>query len=132
MFEVSTELGNNWFPTYEGYRRLTWVRDPALCPAAPCTSPDQLIGFDMNERDKSLGLPRHVPERAVQRYNIGVRGGTDLIRYSFGINRSDQQGIVFWNKDKRNSVTTNLQVTASENLNIQLSGGYYQGGPCST
>ena len=127
VFEVSTELGNNWFPTYEGYRRLTWVRDPALCPAAPCTSPDQLIGFDMNERDKSLGFPDTFRKGAVQRYNIGVRGGTDLIRYSFGINRSDQQGIVFWNKDKRNSVTTNLQVTASENLNIQLSGGYYQG-----
>ena len=127
VFEVSTELGQNWFPDYEGYRRVTWIRDPSKCAAVPCTSPDQLIGWDLNEREKSLGFPDTFQNGLVQRYNVGVRGGTDLIRYSFGISRSDQEGIVYWNTDLRNSVRGNLQITASENLNIQLTGGYYQG-----
>ena len=62
----------------------------------------------------------------IQRMNVGVRGGTDLIRYSFGATQNREEGIVSWNNDERNSIRGNLQLTATENLNIQLSGGYFQ------
>ncbi len=126
VFEVSSEFGHNYWPDFPGYERLSWFPDPARCPQIPCTSPDQLIGVDFRQNDIDNGFGDLFRNGVIQRYNIGVRGGTDLIRYAFGVTRNTEEGVVDWNSDERNSVRTNLQVTATENLNIQLSGGYYQ------
>lgn len=130
VIEVSTEFGQNYWPDWEGYNRTTWTPDPSKgCSASalPCTSEDQLLGFNLSQHSIDQGFLPTFRNGLVQRYNVAVRGGTDLVRYSFSVSRSDQQGVVAWNNDTRNSVSLNLGVTASEKLNFQLSGQYAAG-----
>ncbi len=135
VFELSTELGQNWFPQWPSYRRNSWAPIPALCPTLPCASVDQLFELDKIAEDiKRTDLPFDInPVPAlfqsgfIQRYNFSVRGGTDLIRYAFGINRSDSEGVVYWNRDERNAIRTSIGITANENLNILFNGSYHQG-----
>ncbi len=126
VFDASVELGQNYWPNFPGYERLAWFPDPDKCPSVPCASADQLIGVNYRDNDIQNGFPDVFQNGLIQRYNIGVRGGTDLIRYSFGASQGKEQGIVAWNQNERNSIRGNIQVTATENLNIQLSGGFYQ------
>ena len=135
VFEFSTELGQNWFPQWKSYRRNSWAPDPLLCPVVPCASVDQLFELDKIAEDiKRTDLPfdvNPVPELfqsgLIQRYNFSVRGGTDLIRYAFGINRSDSEGVVYWNTDERNAIRTSIGITANDNFNILFNGSYNQG-----
>jgi TonB-linked SusC/RagA family outer membrane protein len=130
VFEFSAELGQNYWPMWSGYNRYAWTPNPnAGCTVAtlPCTSEDQLIGYRYADANRELGFMYPWQNGLVQRYSGAVRGGTDSFRYSFALNRADEEGIVFWNTDERNSITANIGVTASEQLSLQLSGGYYQG-----
>ena len=127
VFEFSTELGENWFPQWKSYRRDAWAPVPALCPALPCADESQLKRINYPREDIARGLPATYQSGLIQRYNFSVRGGTDLIRYSFGINRSDQEGVVYWNEDERNALRTSIGITANDNLNILFNGSYFQG-----
>ena len=142
VFEFSTELGENWFPQWPSYRRNSWAPNPLLCgngvgpnPTLPCAGVDQLFELDKIAEDiKRTDLPFDVnPAPAlfqsgfIQRYNFSVRGGTPLIRYAFGINRKTEEGVVYWNRDERNSIRTSIGITASENLNILFNGSYNEG-----
>jgi len=127
VFEVSTELGQNWFPDWPSYRRTAWAPIPALCPTLPCGSESDLKEINYAEEDIKRGLPATFQSGLIQRYNMSVRGGTDLVRYAFGANRSDQEGYVYWNEDQRNSVRASIGVTANENLNVEFNGTYVQG-----
>ena len=142
VFEFSTELGENWFPQWPSYRRNSWAPNPLLCgngvgpnPSLPCAGVEQLFELDKIAEDiKRTDLPRDVnPVPAlfqsgfIQRYNFSVRGGTESIRYSFGLNRKTEEGVVYWNRDERNSIRTSIGITASENLNILFNGSYNEG-----
>ena len=130
VIEVTTEFGANYWPDWEGYNRTTWTPNPAMgCTAStlPCTSEDQLLGIDLADHSREQGFLYPWQNGLVQRYSVGVRGGTDLIRYSFSLARSDQEGVVFWNNDVRNSISANIGVTANDKLNFQLSGQYTDG-----
>jgi TonB-dependent SusC/RagA subfamily outer membrane receptor len=130
VVEVSTEFGANYWPDWEGYNRTTWTPDPSKgCTAStlPCTSEDQLLGFNLADHSREQGFLYPFQNGAVQRYNVAVRGGTDLVRYSFAVARSDQEGVVFWNNDVRNSISANIGVTVSDRLNFQISGQYADG-----
>ena len=127
VFEFSTELGQNWFPDWESYRRDAWAPIPALCPTLPCSDVSQLKRINYAEEDIARGLPATFQSGLIQRYNFSVRGGTDLIRYSFGVNRADQEGVVYWNTDQRNSLRTSIGITANDNLNILFNGSFFQG-----
>ncbi len=130
VYEFSAELGQNYWPDWEGYNRLTWAPNPnAGCTPAtvPCTSEDQLIGFNLADHSREQGFMYPWQNGLVQRYNAAVRGGTDVVRYSFSLARSDQDGIVFWNKDERNTVQANIGVTPNDRISIQLTGLYAQG-----
>jgi TonB-linked SusC/RagA family outer membrane protein len=130
VFEFSTEVGQNYWPDWEGYNRVAWAPNPlqGCSPAAlPCANESQLIAIDYAQHNIEQGFMDPWQNGLVQRYNASVRGGTDLIRYSFALSRSDQDGVNFWNTDERNSVTANLGVTASEKVSVQLTGTYSQG-----
>ena len=130
VFEFSTEVGQNYWPMWTGYNRRAWTPNPnAGCTAAtaPCADVSQLTEIDYAERSRQLGFTYPWQNGLVQRYSASVRGGTEAFRYSFALNRVDEDGVVSWNNDQRNSVTANIGVTASEKLSIQLNGGYYQG-----
>ncbi len=130
VFEFSTELGQNWWPDWEGYNRVSWAPDPnqgCTVLTLPCASEDQLIAVRYADNNQELGFRDVWQNGLVQRYSASVRGGTDVVRYSISLNRSDQDGIVFWNSDVRNSVQANIGVTASEKVSFQLSGGFFNG-----
>ena len=130
VFEFGSELGANYWPDWEGYNRSTWTPNPnAGCTVAtaPCTDVSQLTNFDPADHNRALGYKYPWQDGLIQRYNAAVRGGTDIIRYSFSVARTDEQGIVHWNSDERNSVAANIGVTPNEKVSIQLSGQYAQG-----
>ena len=127
VFEISTELGQNWFPNWPSYRRDAWAPIPALCPTLPCSDVSQLKRINYPEEDIKRGLPATFQSGLIQRYNFSVRGGTELIRYAFSMNRSDSDGYVYWNTDERNSLRMSIGITANENLNILFNGSYNQG-----
>ena len=130
VFEFSTEVGQNYWPMWSGYNRYTWTPNPNMgCTpqTTPCASEDQLFGFRHADSSRELGFQYPWINGLVQRYSGAVRGGTESFRYSFALNRADEEGVVRWNSDERNSITANIGVTASEQLSLNLSGGYYQG-----
>jgi TonB-linked SusC/RagA family outer membrane protein len=130
VFDFSVEVGQNYWPDWEGYNRVAWAPDPRTgCTpqTLPCASEDQLLRVDYAQHNRELGLMDPWQNGLVQRYSGSVRGGTDIVRYAFSLNRSDQEGVNFWNLDERNSVTANIGVTASEQVSIQLTGGYFSG-----
>lgn len=130
VFDFSVEMGQNYWPDWEGYNRVAWAPDPRTgCTpqTLPCTDESQLIAVDYAQHNRELGLADPWQNGLVQRYNAAVRGGTDVVRYAFSLSRADQEGVNFWNTDERNSVQANLGVTASEKVNIQLTGGYFTG-----
>jgi TonB-linked SusC/RagA family outer membrane protein len=127
VFEIGIETGQNWFPDWGSYRRNSWAPNPDLCPSVPCANQSELVKINLAEEEENLGFDPVFQSGLVQRYNVSVRGGTELIRYSFGVNRSDQEGVVSWNSDIRNSLRASIGVTANENLNIQFNGNYFQG-----
>ncbi|HSH76881.1 MAG TPA: TonB-dependent receptor [Longimicrobiales bacterium] len=127
VWDFSAELGQNYWPDWEGYNRVAYAPNPATCPTRPCGSESDLLALKYADLNKELGFRYPWQNGLVQHYTAAVRGGTDIVRYSFSLSRNDQDGIVYWNTDERNSVQANLGVTASEKLNLQLSGGFFQG-----
>lgn len=125
VFDFSAELGTMWLP--DRYLRDSWAPDPALCPRVPCASVDQLVRVNPARDDIARGIGSPFEHGLIQRYNIAVRGGTDLYRYSFSLNRSDQEGVVDWNNDVRNSVRAAIDIVATDNLSVALNGSYNQG-----
>ena len=126
VFEFSAELGENWFPRWKSYRRDAWAPDPILCPSVPCSDISQVRRINYGEEDVKRGFPDPFQSGLIQRYNFSVRGGTDLIRYSFGINRANSDGFVYWNTDERNALRTSIGITANDNLNILFNGSFFQ------
>ena len=122
VFDVTVETGTMWLP--ERYITEAWVPDPALCPSVPCASVDQLLSVDLVEINKARGFGDVFTHGLTQRYNVAVRGGTELLRYSASLSRSDQDGVVDWNWDERSSVRASMQVNATETFGFTLNGAY--------
>ena len=122
VFDLTAETGAMWLP--ERYITEGWVPDPALCPSVPCASVDQLVNTNLVEINKERGFGDVFTHGLTQRYNVSVRGGTELLRYSASLSRSDQDGVVDWNWDERSSVRTSIQVKATESFTFILNGAY--------
>jgi len=122
VFDVTAETGTMWLP--EHYITEGWIPDPALCLSVPCASVDQLVNTNLVEINKERGFGDVFTHGLTQRYNLSVRGGTELLRYSASVSRSDQDGVVDWNWDERSSVRASIQVNATETLSFTLNGAY--------
>ena len=62
-----------------------------------------------------------------QRYNLGIRGGTEAVTYYVSTDYSDTQGIVDYNWQERFSGRANLGVLISDQIDLDLSLGYVDG-----
>jgi hypothetical protein len=60
-------------------------------------------------------------------YNLGVRGGTDQVRYFVSGDWADDTGIVDYNYLNRLSLRTNVDVLFSEDLTVSFNMGYTDG-----
>ena len=127
VFDVGLDMGTSWMPNKYIERTRKFIPDPSLCTVAPCSSRADLVTVDYLSESLKAGWGDVFTHGLNQNYNVAVRGGTDLIRYSASMSRSDQEGIVSWNWDTRTTARMNLDVVASEKLSFSFSGGYSQG-----
>lgn len=58
---------------------------------------------------------------SIQNYQLGISGGTDNLNYYLSGTYFDQEGVVLNSGYRRYSITSNIDVQASENLRIGLS-----------
>lgn len=138
VFDFSVETGALYMP----HHMVTngWIPDPSKCALSPCSGVGDLVNTNLVDINRERCAAGHLitdptykcePELFIhgltQRYNVAVRGGTDLIRYSASLSRTDQDGVVDWNWDTRNSVRASIQVTATESLSFTLNGAYVFG-----
>ncbi len=119
VFDASVELGANWIPDPGGEFPVHWG----------INSDGELITFGTslyNVETERRGEPwfQYGP---IQRYNLSVRGGSDLFRYFASFNHSDTEGFVDWNWDKRSSGRMNLSSNLAENLSADLNASYMLG-----
>ena len=122
VFDFTAETGTMWLP--ERYITEGWIPDPALCSSLPCASVDQLVNANLVEINKERGFGDVFTHGLTQRYNVSARGGTELLRYSASLSRSDQDGVVDWNWDERSSVRASIQVNATKTFRFTLNGAY--------
>ena len=117
-FNASVEVGQMRFPV--NTLPTLWVPDPARCPTLPCQSRDDLISLNPYEIEKEEQGLNIFPPGLTQRYNLSVQGGSALFQYYAAVDRSDENGVVTWNWDKRNSLTASLALTPRESLTFSL------------
>ena len=130
VFDFTLETGQMWLPDRsitEGWIPNTDASLGAVCPSVPCASEANLLRTNLVDNHKARGFPDLFSKGLIQKYNASVRGGTDLMRYSASLSRSDTQGAVDWNYDERTSVRANFQVNASEKFRFSLNGAYSEG-----
>ena len=63
----------------------------------------------------------------MQTYNLGIRGGTDQLRYYVSGEFLGDTGIQPWNTNDRVTVRANLNTLLAENLTLDISTGYADG-----
>ena len=86
-----------------------------------------LLSMNMVEAYKARNGEDLFVSGLVQEYSLSARGGTDQIRYFASFNRNDQNGIVDWNWDLRQTGRMNLDITANDKVSIQVSGSMMSG-----
>ena len=110
-FDASVEYGFSWLPDPAG-------KVDEFFGIVPETG--EVISMNLYEQEQiRTGEPLH-QYGPLTNYNLSVRGGTDLIRYFASLNRQDQEGIIDWNTDQRQTGRLNLGLTASEVLDIDF------------
>jgi TonB-linked SusC/RagA family outer membrane protein len=62
-----------------------------------------------------------------QSYNLGVRGGTEAIRYFLSGNYDRDEGMEWWNLNKATRLRANVSVVFSEKVTFDASTGYVRG-----
>jgi len=113
-FDASVELGASWFPDPATTVPLNYGR----------SSTGELISIHLpTAEEERFGKP-FFQRGPIQKYGLGVRGGTDLIRYYASVNLSDQVGVVDWNWDNSRSSRISLTVIPSSKLNLDFTGSY--------
>ncbi len=104
----------------------------------PC-HPDDIIKFNIydyhagkitnrNPDHVSPNSPRDIFSTGYsQQYNLGVRGGTEQVRYFVAADYLDNTGVVSFNTQDRLNLRTNIDVIFSDNISISFNGSYQEG-----
>lgn len=113
---LNTRLGNNWFQGAEGrigktYRRLADGSISAWNPVAV----EKARGEELFQNGLS------------QSYNMGINGGTDIVRYNFNGTYDNDKGIEPTNHLWRWSGAGNVSISPYKSLDIQASFNTSQG-----
>jgi TonB-dependent SusC/RagA subfamily outer membrane receptor len=119
QFDVSVRTGTNWLWNPEGRVGMRYMPDTA--------NPGQLIGFNVYRNEIENGKGPIFGYGQLQSYSLGVRGGTDAVRYFASASRNDDVGVVDWNWDKQNSLRANLEMELSSRLQMKLNTAFISG-----
>jgi len=111
QFNATVRQGTSWFPNAEERVRTNYAIHPAT---------GELLSFNAvryeAERGRDLFDTGHL-----QGYNLGVRGGTESIRYYVSSAYDDQTSVEPGNSLRRFMGHMNLAVAATERLDIESS-----------
>jgi TonB-dependent starch-binding outer membrane protein SusC len=139
QWDVSTRTGTNWMwnPQGKAGERCMTVSDEqrAQLPTGINLAerfPDEefLPGtycFNVYENERVNHTGALYGYGMLQSYNLAVRGGTDLLRYSSSISRTHDVGVVDWNWDKRTSARLNVEALLNDRLTVFAGGSYISG-----
>jgi TonB-linked SusC/RagA family outer membrane protein len=110
--EAMIRQGGNWFMNAEG-------RIPANYNLMPDGS---IVSQNLIRDELEAGRPIFRTGR-VQSYSLSVRGGQEKFTYYLSANHDDEEGFQFNNDQSRTSLRTNLQLAASDNLDVSAEVG---------
>jgi TonB-dependent SusC/RagA subfamily outer membrane receptor len=116
QFDLTMRQGKNWLMDPHGKIGRSYARD----------SGGNIISFDIWETEQA-GAGEFLNTGHLQEYNLGMRGGTDAIRYYMSGDFQDETGMVDYNTDQRYSIRGNISVLPSETVSIDLSTSYLNG-----
>jgi TonB-linked SusC/RagA family outer membrane protein len=128
QFDLSVRAGTNYVRDPQGRMGEIWG-----CPA---TGPQNCASDSDPNNEISVLLYDHETEvtgtpvfrnGVAQTYTLGVRGGTDLVRYFVSGEWDDEQGYSRANWNKRLSARSNVSLVPSEQLSIDVSAGWVDG-----
>jgi TonB-linked SusC/RagA family outer membrane protein len=141
QFEMSVRGGTNFLRDPAGKVGTMWSCKTKYAP--PCNETTGLIPYNPYQEgnlllhDGTLNSSRFVtepwPEEHLfsngtsQSYNLGVRGGTDAVRYFLSGNYDYDEGVEFWNSNKAVRLRANVNVVFSPKLTLDASTGFVDG-----
>jgi len=126
-FDVTIRQGANWLQNPVGRIPDGIARVPATnIPAGFEGRAGEIVRFNLWEQENAAGRNPFQTGR-VQAYNIGVRGGTDRIRYYVSGDWDREEGYVDYNWSNGLSLRSNLNVILGETWNTEVSVGYLSG-----
>ena len=119
QFDLSVRNGYNWLWDPEERTGMRYMPDP--------DNPGQLIGLNVYQNERVNGTGPIFGYGRLQSYSLGVRGGTDAVRYYVSGSRDDNTGVVDWNWDTQNALRANLETELSERLRLTIGTAYIEG-----
>lgn len=118
QFDFSTRQGTNWLWNPEARAGYRYAADPER--------PGEAIAVNIYEQERTNGAGPIFGYGRLQGYNLGVRGGTDAIRYFASISRDDDTGVVDWNWNERTSLRATTEIPLTSRLTAVLGSSYIQ------
>jgi TonB-linked SusC/RagA family outer membrane protein len=123
QFDVTVNQGSNFMINPAGRIGEQWG---CRVTTRPCPEAE-LFRFNIIEHERDVHGNNVFQRGHTQGYNIGVRGGTDAIRYFLSGDFDDHTGIVAYNTLQRTSLRGNVGVLFSEALRLDVSTGFTTG-----
>jgi len=114
---ASIRQGVSWFANPEGRIEKNWGLDPLT---------NQPYQMDLFAQEAALGNSIFRNGYS-QGYGVNVRGGSDRVRYYASVDLDQGDGVEPTNDMWRLSTRTNLSMTPTENLDLDVNVGYAQG-----
>ena len=112
VYEAGVEVGGTWLRDAEDRLNWNYQIDPAtgdLTRWHPITSPQE--------------SPHAFQTGPLHKYNLGVSGGTDRVRYSLSGSAGYEEGYVDFNHQTQGNLRANIQAVLTDNLDMQWSSG---------
>jgi TonB-linked SusC/RagA family outer membrane protein len=127
QFDLSVRQGTNFVKDPQGRMGEIWGCPPSTPTCATDADPDNEISVRLYDHDEQVtGIPIFRNGYA-QTYTLGVRGGTDLVRYFVSGEWDDQDGYARTNFAERMNIRSNVSLVPTEAMSFDLSVGWVDG-----
>ena len=126
-FDLSVRQGRNFVKDPQGRMGEIWGCPPSTPTCATDADIDNEISVALYDHEEQVtGVPVFRSGH-VQTYTLGVRGGTDLVRYFLSGEWDDQEGYARTNDSERMGIRSNLSLVPTEALSFDLSAAWVDG-----
>ena len=114
-FDFTTRQGTNWLANPEGRAGTLYGKVAAT---------GEVINFNLYQHEIDAGRGPIFTNGRNQGYTTSVTGGTDANRYYLTTSYDNDVGVVAWNWDKKFTARANVDVLASDKVQLQGSIGH--------